>query len=62
MVGLLSLGVPAVAETAVPAGFRTGRFVQGLRFVEKTKPKKKWANNVNYNIYLQISQVEREAL
>lgn len=28
---LLSLGVPAVAETAVPDGFRTGRFLQGLR-------------------------------
>lgn len=61
MVGLLSLGVPAVAETAVPAGFRTGRFVQGLR-LGKNKTKKKWANNVNYNIYLQISQVERETL
>lgn len=38
MVGLLSLGVPAVAETAVPdaVGFGTGRLVQGLGGKEKT--------------------------
>lgn len=54
MVELLSLGVPAVAETAVSdaAGSRTGGFVQGLR------PTENMPNNVDYNVQLPISQVE----